>query len=92
MRFLQIKFWDTHKQIIFNGRQKQLIEKLFKNVIFNRIKTNKYATYFKISKETASRDLIDLYQKNVILKLPAGGRETAYYLAELGFPKENGAI
>jgi Fic family protein len=56
--------------------------------LFNKLNTSKYSKLFDISKETASRDLIDLYKKEILDKLPSGGRETAYYIKEFGLPNE----
>jgi Fic family protein len=86
--FAEVKFYDIHRLVQLNQRQKLIIDSIFKQEVFNKLNTARYAKYFDISKETASRDLVDLYKKGLISKLPAGGRETAYYIEVLGMPDE----
>ncbi len=86
--FVNVHFWDKIKTIPLNDRQLMCLKKILSNEIYNKMNRSKYATFFNISNETASRDLLDLESKKVLTKLPAGGRETAYYLKELGLPIE----
>lgn len=84
----KVKFWDRNSQLKFNTRQLSFIDKTFEKEIFNKINTSKYANLFEVSKETASRDLIDLFKKGVLEKYAAGGRETSYFIKDIGIPDE----
>ena len=42
------------------------------------INARKYQSLAKVSKATATRDLVDLLEKECLEKLPGGGRNTRY--------------
>jgi Fic family protein len=81
---LKLKFWEENKSISLNTRQVKIINTMFEKKLIGKLNTSRYSRMFKIENRTAFRDLNDLLQKNILSKLPAGGRETSYYLRVLG--------
>jgi Fic family protein len=43
--------------------------------------TTKWAKIAKCSQDTAYRDILDLIDKNILVKNPKGGRSTSYSLS-----------
>ena len=77
------KFWQQHRNISFNARQRKVINRLFDsgNRFEGGMTTRKYAGMTRCSSVTASRDLADLVDKNILQKRPGGGRSTSYELS-----------
>lgn len=74
-------FWLRNAAKIKNERQKKLLNRLFDG--FNgKLTTSKWAKIAKCSQDTASRDIQDLIDKEILYKLPGGGRSTGYDLLE----------
>jgi len=75
-------FWQKHKDTSFNARQLKVINRLLDTgeKFEGAMTTRKYAGMTKCSKVTASRDLVDLVEKNVLQKSAGGGRSTSYEL------------
>jgi Fic family protein len=77
---LKAQFWQLHKDTPLNSRQIKVINRLldtgekFEGGMTNR----KYAGMTKCSKVTASRDLADLLDKELLQKTAARGRSTSY--------------
>ncbi len=71
-------FWQTYGHLTFNERQKKIISKLFDN-FEGKLTSSKWAKLCKCSQDTANRDIADLLEKNVLLKVGAG-RSTSYIL------------
>ena len=77
------KFWDTHKNVDINARQVKLIKKMFDEGpegFLSGVNARKYQSLSSCSKATATRDLSDLLNKNILQKLPGSGRNTRYSL------------
>ena len=76
------KFWQQNQNVILNARQQKVINRLLDSG--DRFKggmtTRKYASMTRCSSVTASRDLADLLDKNILQKRPGGGRSTSYAL------------
>lgn len=84
-------FWDKHKFISINERQRQVINYLYdyydKEIGF--LRTSTYAKLTKCSTDTALRDLQDLVQKGM-LKADDSGKKTNYQIvspANIRIPK-----
>ena len=73
------KFWNTHGTKIKNERQKKILNKLLDGFTGN-LTTSKWAKIAKCSQDTALRDIQDLIDKGILLKLNSGGRSTQYEL------------
>jgi Fic family protein len=77
--FSKATFWETHKAIAFNDRQKLLINKLLDG-FDGKLNTSKWAKIAKCSQDTALRDIQDLITKKILAKDTSGGRNTSYVL------------
>lgn len=76
------KFWQQNRDVSFNSRQQKVINRLLDSGdrFEGGMTTRKYAGMTKCSSVTASRDLADLVDKNILQKRPGGGRSTSYEL------------
>ncbi len=77
--------WQYHKNIAINARQHKIINQLLDagERFEGGMITRKYALMTKCSKVTASRDLSDLMEKNILQKCPGKGRSTSYELCPI---------
>ncbi|MFN8945718.1 MAG: Fic family protein [Pseudobdellovibrionaceae bacterium] len=72
-------FWETHQQVRFNDRQKKIINRLLDSFA-GKLTSSKWAVMGKCSQDTASRDIAELIENNILKKNPGGGRNTSYSL------------
>lgn len=80
--FKKAHFWELHPTESLNPRQRMIINKLFDG--FEGVLTSsKWAKIAKCSQDTALRDILELVEKKILIKNPAGGRSTSYVLKEL---------
>jgi Fic family protein len=79
----KVHFWQKHRETPLNNRQHKVLNRLLDSggKFEGGITTRKYAGMTKCSKVTASRDLSDLEEKNILWKRPGGGRSTSYEIA-----------
>lgn len=82
---LKARFWEQHKTVKFNDRQRLMLNKLFEKFI-GKLTSSKWAKITKCSQDTASRDIQALIELGILVKEAAGGRSTSYVLNE---EKEN---
>lgn len=75
------KFWENPITGTFNDRQKLMLNKLLDG-FEGKLTSSKWAKITKCSQDTASRDIQDLIEKNMLVKEAAGGRSTSYTLNE----------
>ncbi len=73
------KFWNRHKDLKMNDRQKKIINRLFDG-FDGKLTSTKWALIAKCSQDTASRDIDYLLKKKILKKDIAGGRSTSYFL------------
>jgi Fic family protein len=72
-------FWLKNASQIENDRQRKILNMLMDD--FNgKLNTTKWAKICKCSQDTALRDIQDLIDKQILYKLPGGGRSTSYDL------------
>ncbi len=73
-------FWQYHGDDSLNTRQHKVINRLLDagDTFAGGMTTRKYAGMTKCSKVTASRDLADLVEKNILKISPGKGRSTSY--------------
>jgi Fic family protein len=74
------RFWESHAQIPFNGRQREIVNRLLDGFEGN-LTTVKWAKLTKTSHDTALRDIQDLIERGILKKDAGGGRSTSYSLA-----------
>jgi len=87
-------FWDKHKSININDRQRLVINYLYDNYSneVGFLRTSTYAKLTKCSTDTALRDLQDLVSKEM-LKAEDSGKKTNYVIISpknLRIPETNG--
>lgn len=77
--FRKARFWELHPAASMNQRQRIILNKLFEG-FEGKLTSSKWAKIAKCSQDTAHRDILDLVEKGVLVKDPAGGRSTSYSL------------
>jgi Fic family protein len=71
------RFWQTHGASIENERQRKVLNRLLDG-FEGKLTTSKWAKLCKCSQDTALRDIQQLVEQGVLIKLPGGGRSTGY--------------
>jgi len=79
--FKKARFWEQHPAGSINERQRKMIQKLFEG-FEGKLTSSKWAQIAKCSQDTAHRDILELVEKGVLVKDPAGGRSTSYSLKD----------
>jgi len=77
--FRKARFWGSHAGAPFNERQSLMLNKLLDG-IEGKLTSSKWAKMAKCSQDTALRDIVDLVDRGILAKDPAGGRSTSYSL------------
>jgi Fic family protein len=70
-------FWLAHASKIDNDRQRKVLNLLLDG-FDGKLTTSKWAKLCKCSQDTALRDIQDLIDKQILYKMPGGGRSTSY--------------
>ncbi len=70
-------FWFQNASKINNVRQRKVLNMLLDGFV-GKLTTSKWAKICKCSQDTALRDIQDLIDKQILSKLPGGGRSTSY--------------
>ena len=78
------KFWTNNTSRIENERQKKILNKLLDG-FDGKLTSSKWAKIGKCSQDTALRDIKDLIDKQILYKLPEGGRSTGYALMKKSY-------
>ena len=73
------RFWRNVQSASLNDRQRKMLNLLLGNFKGN-LTTTKWAKIAKCSHDTALRDIAGLIDRGVLVRGPAGGRSTTYYL------------
>ena len=76
-------FWLEHASKIENDRQRKVLNLLLDG-FDGKLNTSKWAKICKCSQDTALRDIQDLMGKQILYKLPGGGRSTSYAIKTKG--------
>jgi len=79
--FRKARFWGSHGGASFNERQNLMLNKLLDG-IGGKLTSSKWAKMAKCSQDTALRDIVDLVDRGILAKDPAGGRSTSYSLLQ----------
>lgn len=72
------EFWQKHSDIVFNERQKRVLNKFMDNFEGN-LTSSKWAKLCSCSQDTASNDINDLIAKKILKKI-GNGRSTHYVI------------
>ena len=72
-------FWIKNALRLENNRQKKILNMLLDG-FDGKLTTTKWSRLGKCSQDTALRDIQDLMEKQILYKLPGGGRSTGYDL------------
>ena len=72
-------FWLKNALILANERQEKILNMLLDG-FEGKLTTTKWAKICKCSSDTALRDIHDLIEKQILYKLPEGGRSAGYDL------------
>ncbi|MDA9563062.1 Fic family protein [Flavobacteriales bacterium] len=73
------KFWENYAGVIFNDRQLKVLGKLLDG-FEGYMTSSKWTRMTKCTRMTATRDINDLIEKDILLKNESGGRSTSYKL------------
>lgn len=76
--FSKASFWQQFSDQALNERQKHIINKLLDD-FEGKLTSSKWAKLCKCSQDSANRDISDLVEKNILIKVGAG-RSTNYIL------------
>lgn len=79
--FRKARFRESWAGASFNERQRFMLDKLLEGA-FGKLTTSKWSVLAKCSQDTAWRDILDLVERGILTKDPAGGRSTSYSLLE----------
>jgi len=79
--FRKARFWGSHAGASFNDRQCLMLNKLLDGME-GKLTSSKWAKMAKCSQDTALRDILDLVDRGILAKDPAGGRSTSYSLLQ----------
>jgi Fic family protein len=74
------RFWESFVQRPVNERQRQVLNRLLDG-FEGKLTTTKWAKLTKSSQDTATRDIQDLIERNILVRSTEGGRSTSYALA-----------
>jgi Fic family protein len=72
-------YWNKLSSQPLNNRQRDMINRLLDGFI-GKLTSTKWAQLTHSSQDTASRDIVDLIKRRILLKNDAGGRSTSYSL------------
>lgn len=73
------RFWESYAGTPFNDRQRLILNKLLDG-LEGKLTSSKWAKLAKCSQDTALRDILNLVERGILVKNPAGGRSTSYSL------------
>jgi len=73
-------FWAKNGAEPFNDRQRMILNRLMDG-FEGKLTSSKWAKIAKCSQDTASRDINDLVEREILVKDEPGGRSTSYSLA-----------
>jgi len=75
-------FWERFATEALNDRQIKVINRMLDG-FEGKLTSSKWASLAKCSQDTAYRDILDLLERGVLKKNPAGGRSTSYDFADI---------
>ena len=78
--FNKALFWQKYGDLKLNERQRKVINKLFDN-FEGKLTSSKWAKLCKCSQDSANRDILELVEKKILIKI-GSGRSTNYLFNE----------
>jgi Fic family protein len=75
--FRKAQFWEGHASAQLNQRQRLVLDKMLDGLA-GKLTSTRWAKLAKCSHDTALRDILDLVERGILAKDPAGGRSTSY--------------
>jgi Fic family protein len=75
------RFWQEFRAIPLNARQRVMLNRLLDGFEGN-LTTSKWGKIAKCSSDTALRDIVELVERGILVRNPAGGRSSSYALAK----------
>jgi Fic family protein len=75
--FRKAHFWEQHRHLTLNDRQRRVLNKLLDG-FEGKLTSTKWAALAKCSQDTAQRDIQGLIDRGIMRKDVAGGRSTSY--------------
>ena len=76
--FNKANFWHKYSIVTFNDRQKKVLNR-FLDGFEGNLTSSKWAKISKSSQDSANRDIADLIEKNILIKI-GSGRSTKYVI------------
>lgn len=73
------EYWKSLENVPLNERQRKIINRLL-NHFEGKLTSSKWAKITDCSQDTAHRDILDLVDKDILVKNAEGGRSTSYSL------------
>lgn len=77
------RFWQQHRGVALSAEQIKVLNRLLdggEKGFEHGISAAQYQAVAKVSKATATRHLVDLLEKNCLVRLPGAGRSTRYQI------------
>ncbi len=75
------RFWQELRAVPLNARQRVMLNRLLDGFEGN-LTTSKWGKIAKCSSDTALRDIVELVERGILVRNPAGGRSSSYALAK----------
>lgn len=75
------RFWERVAGEAISERQRAMLNRLLDG-FEGKLTSSKWAKMTKTSQDTATRDINDLVDRGILVRLPGGGRSTGYALAD----------
>lgn len=76
------RFWEAIRAVPLNERQRLMLNRLLDG-FEGKLTTSKWAKIAKCSSDTALRDILDLVERDILVRNPEGGRSTSYSLTSV---------
>jgi Fic family protein len=76
------RFWERLRTASLNDRQRMMLSRLLDGFEGN-LTTSKWAALTKSSQDSALRYILELVERGVLIRNPAGGRSTSYSLVTI---------
>jgi Fic family protein len=73
------RIWEKLANVSLNERQRKVLNRLLDG-FEGKLTTSKWAKMMKCSQDTAYRDILDLIEKQILVKDDTGGRNSSYSL------------
>ena len=76
------RFWQVVRDVPLNRRQRLVLNRVLDG-FEGKLTTSKWAKITNCSSDTALRDILDLVERDILVRNPGSGRSTSYSLTEI---------